>query len=182
MILGFIIIVLMFLGLVAQHFLGVFPMLGGEILLMPVVFFYAAAALPIYGMLTIALVAGIMWDSLTWMPVDGHVDMAFGSSVLIYGALGAIMNGLRPMFIRGGWPIHCLLTGILTSLLVLLEYVVITFRREPFALIWPKEVWHRILGSGVAALIIAPFAFLILNWFARRFGYFDRSRLLEETA
>ncbi len=174
-----LILVAMFLALVVQHFIGAFPVLGGHVLLLPVVFFYAAAALPLWGMLLAAFGAGLMWDCLTVVPVDGRVDNAFGTSLLLYGALGAVMNGLHPLFIKGRWQIHCLLTGVLTALLVLIEFLILTFRREPFALVWPRDVWMRILGSGLAAALVAPVLFFGLNWVACRLGHFERARLAE---
>jgi hypothetical protein len=174
-----ILIFLMFVALIVQNFLGVFPGLGGQILLLPVVFFYAAAALPLWGMLAMAYIAGFMWDCLTAVPVDGKVEFFFGWTILLFGALGAVMNGLRPLFIRGRWQIHCLVAGILTSLLVLIEFAFLTFRREPFQLIWPITVWRQILGSGIAAALISPVLFFSLNWIGRRMGVFERARIAE---
>jgi hypothetical protein len=179
MIFFLLMLVLMFVALVGQFFVGVFPGMGGEILLLPVVFFYAAAALPLPGMLACAFCAGLMWECLTNVPLGDlpveHADgVIFGWSIIIYAALGAVMNGLHPLFLRGRWQIHCLLVGVLTSLLVLLEYVVITFRRVPFALIWPSQVWQQILSSGLAAVLIAPGMFIGLNWIGRRLGHFEK--------
>jgi hypothetical protein len=172
-----LLIVIMFFALIVQHFLGTFPGLGGQVLLLPVIFFYAAAALPLWGMLAMAFLAGLMWDCLTAVPVDGKVEVFFGWNILLYGALGAVMNGLHPLFIRGRWQIHCLLTGVLTSLMVLIEFTLITFRREPFAIEWPVTVWRHIMGSGLAATLIAPFLFFSLNWIGRRMGHFERARI-----
>lgn len=175
-----LLVFIMFLALVIQHFLGAFPGLGGQVLLLPVVFFYCAAALPQWGMLAMAFIAGLMWDCLTAVPIDGKVEVFFGWSILLYGALGAVMNGLHPLFVRGRWQIHCVLTGLLTSLLVLIEFTLITFRREPFSVEWPVTVWRHIAGSGLSAVLIAPGLFLALNWVGRRLGHFERVRI-EET-
>ena len=129
-------------------------------------------------MLASALAAGFMWDCLTVVPVDGRTEVAFGTSILIYGALGAVMNGLHPLFVRGRWHLHCVLTGLLTSALVLVEFVMITFRREPFAFVWPRAVWSKIVSSGIAAALIAPLLFISLNAIARRLGHFERERQL----
>lgn len=172
-----ILLVMTFLALIAQHFVGVFPVLGGHVLLMPIVFYYAAAALPLEGMLAMALINGLMWDCVNAVPVDGRMEVAFGASILIYGALGAVMNGLRPLYLRGRWLIHCVIAGVLTSVQVLVEYVALTLRREPFQFTWPREVWERILGSGFASLLIAPFLFYALTWVGRRLGIFQKARL-----
>jgi hypothetical protein len=174
-----LLVILMFFSLVLQHFVGAFQGMGGQILLLPAMFFYAAAALPLWGMLACAFLAGLMWDSLTNVPIDGQTEMIFGWSILLYAGLGAVMNGLRPLFIRGRWQVHCILAGILTSLLVLIEYLVLTFRREPFAFIWPQDIWSRVISSGLAVVIVSPFLYLVLNWIGRRLGHFDRSRLAD---
>lgn len=174
----FLLLVLTFLALVAQHFVGACPGIGGHVLLMHLVFFYAAAALPIEGMLAMAFATGLMWDCVTAVPVDGRVEAAFGTSILIYGALGGVMNGLRPLYLRGRWQLHCVVAGLLTSVLVLVEFVIITFRRVPFEFTWPREVWHRIIGSGIASLLIAPLLFFSLSWLGRRLGVFQKRRLV----
>ena len=69
------------------------------------------------------------------------------------------MSGFRPLFQRGhGWEIHCLLSGPLLCIFVLSEYLMITFRRGGF--IFPKVIWWRIGGEGLAAMIVSPIVFL----------------------
>jgi hypothetical protein len=156
---------LMYVALVLQHYVGAFPGMGGQILLLPLVFFYAAAALPLWAMLAAAFFAGLMWDCLMNLVIDGRTETIFGWSILLYGALGAVMNGFL-----------CIVAGVLTSLLVLIEYVVLTFRREPFALIWPEGVWHRVLSSGLFVALASPVVFIVLNWVGRRLGHFEKPR------
>lgn len=172
----FIFIASMFLALVLQHFVGAVPGLGSQILLLPLVFLCGASALPLWSVLLLAFVAGLMWDCLSFLPVNGRAELPFGATILLYAGLGALMNGLRPLFLRGHWHLHVLMTGVLVSLLVLIEYVVITFRREPFQLIWPQEIWTRVGGSGLVAGLLAIPCFFVLNWLGRRAGLFDRVR------
>jgi len=174
--------VVMFFSLIIQ-LLNVVPGFGGQVLLLPVAFFYAAAALPLWAMLVMAFFAGLMCDCLTALPIDmdGKMfsDTFFGWNILLYGAVGSVMNGLHPLFLRGRWPIHCIVTGLLTSLLVLIEFVRVTLHREPFAFAWSPAVLNRIIGSGLSALVVAPFLFIVLNWIGRRLGHFDRPRVVE---
>lgn len=169
-------IVVMFLGLVFQYFLGVVPGFGSQILPLPVIFLCGAAALPVGSMLCLAFVAGLMWDCMNYIPVDGRADFPFGGTILLYAATGALMNGLRPLYLRGWWQIHAFVTGLLVSLLTLAEFIIITFRREPFALVWPREVWTRIGGSGLVAAFMAVPLLLFLNWAGRRAGLFNLRR------
>ena len=160
----------LFVALVAQQFIPPLPWLhGARVLLLPVVMFYGALAFPLPAMLLLAFVAGFMWDALTIYVGDSHVEISLGWSILLYAALGAIMNGFRPLFQRGRWEIHCLVSGICTSFIVLTEYLMITFRRGGF--VFPVEVWWRIGGAGLVATLVSPVVFFLLNRVALLTGY-----------
>jgi hypothetical protein len=75
------------------------------------------------------------------------------------------MHGLRPLFIRGRWEVHSVLTGICTSAIILAQYLMITFRRGTF--LFTKEVWWQIGGPGLIAMLMAPVVFWVLNGIAR---------------
>jgi hypothetical protein len=87
--------------------------------------------------------------------------------VIMYAILGIIMSGLRPLFLRGRWEVHCLFSGIATSVLVLAEYLMISLRREPLRFEFNPEIWGRILGAGVVALVLSPFVFMALGYLSR---------------
>ena len=171
MILFFILLVAMFLALVVQHFIGPLPPMGARVMIMPIIMFYGALALPVPGMLALALCGGLMWDALNALSVDGNVEIALGWSIVLYAALGALMGGFRPLFQRGRWEIHCLLSGVCTSMIVLAEYLMITFRREPVVFLFNKEIWWRIGGAGLVAVMLSPFIFFALNYIAFLVGY-----------
>jgi hypothetical protein len=178
MIFFLLLLALMFLSLVVQHFIGPLPEFGARLLLMPIIMFYGALALPNWGMLALAFAGGVMTDALetqwTAMPgpgAEGSVEIAMGWSIILYAALGAVMSGFRPLFLRGRWEIHCLLTGLCTSLIVLAQYLMITIRREPVIFVFNREVWWRIGGAGLAAALLAPLFFFGLNYLAVLVGY-----------
>src|ERR1700685_4483928 len=106
----------MFAALVVQHFIGQLPMVGARVLLMPIIMFYGALALPTPGMLVLAFCGGLMWDALHMQIISCNVEIALGGSIVLYAALGALMGGFRPLFQRGRWEIHCLLSGVCTSM------------------------------------------------------------------
>ena len=81
------------------------------------------------------------------------------------------MSGFRRLFQRGRWEIHCLLSGVCTSIIVLAEYVMITFRREPVVIILNQEVWWKIGGAGLVAMLLSPLFFFALNYAAFFVGY-----------
>lgn len=164
-------LVTLFFSLVAQHFIPPLPWLHeARVMLMPVVFFYAALAVPGWITMALAFVCGLMWDALAVQFVDGNVEISLGWSIILYASLGAIMSGFRPLFQRGhGWEIHCLMCGPLVSFLVLAEFLMITFRRGEF--LFPPVVWWRIGGAGIVAMIIAPVLYATLQTFAVTFGW-----------
>jgi hypothetical protein len=170
MIFFFILVIGSFLSLVAQEFIPPLPWLyGAHVLILPVVMFYGALALPYWGMLALTFISGFMVDAMNARVIDSQVEISLGWSILLYAALGAIMSGFRPLFQRGRWEVHCLVSGLFTSVILLAEYLMITIRRGGF--VFTPEVWWRIGGSGVAAAMLAPIFFFTLNWLAPRVGY-----------
>ena len=161
----------MFLAVIAQHFIGPLPVIHARVLLMPIVMFYGSLAMPLWGMLAITFTGGLLWDAMNTQFTDGGVEISAGWSIVLFAALGAIMSGFRPLFQRGRWEIHCLLTGFCTSALVLAEYLMITIRRQPVQFIFNEQVWWRIGGAGLAAAFLAPLAFFFFNYIALLTGY-----------
>ena len=169
-----ILVVSMFAGLIAQHFIGPLPPYGVRVLLMPIIMFYGSLALPVPGMLALAFCGGLMWDALhvqVDLAGEGSTEVALGGSIILYAILGALMNGFRPLFQRGRWEIHCLLSGVCTSVIVLAEYLLRTFRNEPVVFIFNREIWWRIGGAGLIAALLSPFFFFVLNYVAFLAGY-----------
>ena len=171
MIFFLILVASMFISLVVQHFIGPLPTVGARVLLLPIIMFYGALALPLWGMLGLALIGGFMYDALNTQLVDDGMEIAMGWSIVLYAALGAVMGGFRPLFQRGRWEIHCLLTGVCTSAIVLVEYLMISIRRQPVSLVFNEEIWWRIGGAGLAAAFLSPFFFFALNYLASLVGY-----------
>ncbi|MEI6712769.1 MAG: hypothetical protein WCO60_03395 [Verrucomicrobiota bacterium] len=138
---------------------------------MPIVFFYGALSLSTNGMLVLAFVSGLMWDVLHVQWVDDTMELGVGWSVLAYAILGALVSGLRPLFLRGRWEVHCLFSGLATSTLVALEYLMLSLRREPLHFEFSPVIWGRIFGAGVIALVLSPFVFAVLGYISRLIGH-----------
>ncbi len=161
----------MFVSLIVQHFIGPIPPSGARVMLMPIIMFYGALALPLAGMLALAFAGGLMWDALGTQIVEGEPEIALGWSIVLYAALGGLMSGFRPLFLRGRWEIHCLLSGVCTSLIVFAEYIVICIRRQPVTFAFNHEIWWRIGGAGLIAALLSPLFFFFLNYLAALVGY-----------
>jgi hypothetical protein len=165
-----ILLVLILAAQVAEFFIPALPWLyNAHIYIVPVLVFYGAMALPFPLMLAVALYAGILLDALTVQVIGTKVEISMGWSILLYAVLAGMMHGLRPLFVRGRWEIHCVLTGICTSVIILAQYLMITFRRG--SLFFSQEVWWQIGGPGLIAMLMAPVVFWFLQWVGRMSGY-----------
>jgi len=170
MIFFFILLVFVLIAQIAEFFIPTLPWLhNAHIYIAPVIVFYGAMALPFPLMLALALYAGILLDALTVQVIGVRVEISMGWSILLYAVLAGIMHGLRPLFIRGRWEVHCVLSGICTSAIILAQYLMITFRRG--SIIFSREVWWQIGGPGLIAMVMAPIIFWVLQWMARITAY-----------
>src|SRR6185369_1089450 len=157
---------LVFVGQFAEIFIPPLDwMFNAHIYIVPVIVFYGAMTLPFPLMLCLAFVAGFLWDAMTVQVLDAHVEISFGWSILLYAVLAAIMHGLKPLFNRGRWEVHCVLSGVCTSLILLAQYLMISFRRG--SIILNREVWWQIGGPGLLAMLMAPLIFWSLHWLSR---------------
>jgi hypothetical protein len=170
MIFFIILLVLVFIAQIAEFFFPALPwMFNAHIYIAPVIVFYGAVVLPFPLMLALAFYAGVLLDVLTVQVIGPRVEISLGSSILIYGVLAGIMHGLKPLYARGRWEVHCIMCGICTSAIVLAQYLMITFRRG--SVFFSREVWWQIGGPGLIAMLISPLAFWILQCIARATAY-----------
>src|SRR5437762_14210187 len=108
-------------------------------------------------MLALKLLAVVLIVPLTVKVIGSKLEISLGWSILLYAVLAGIMHGLRPLFIRGRWEVHCVLTGLCTSAIILAQYLMITFRRG--SLFFTREVWWQIGGPGQLEMRMEPVCF-----------------------
>jgi hypothetical protein len=170
MIFFFLLLFLVLVSQIAELFIPALPWLyNAHVYIVPVIVFYGAMALPFPLMLALAFYAGVLLDALTVQVIGDKVEVSAGSSILLYGVLAGVMHGLRPLFARGHWEVHCILSGIFTSLIVLAQYLMITFRRG--SLVFTRETWWQIGAPGIIAMLVAPIVFWLLQWLGRMTAY-----------
>ena len=166
-------IILMGLVFVAQIVEVFIPpldwMYNAHIYITPVLVFYGAMALPFPLVLVLAFWAGFLLDTFNAQVVGTHVEISLGSSILLYAVLAGIMHGLRPLFARGRWEVHCIMSGLCTSAILVGQYLMLSFRRG--SLFFSREVWWQIGGPGLLAMLMAPLVFWMLHWLARATAY-----------
>jgi hypothetical protein len=184
----FFVLVAVAFGCVAtEHFIPPLVFLeNARVVLLPLVLFYGALALPIGRMLWLAFCCGLMRDCLTLQLIDVEIganvsqapEIGIGWSILLYAVMGAVMSGFRPMFQKGRWEVHCLMSGLCTGLIVLAEFLMISVRRAALfdaPMVFNASIWWRVGGAGLAAFVIAPVIFWVLNSLAALIGYNPRA-------
>ena len=169
-----------FLAVVFQERLLPIPNLfGATVLIFPVFLAYGALALPFAPALALAFFNGLLWDALTVQflkPTEAFAldapavpELAMGWSILLFGVLAILVHGLRPLFLKGRWELHCIASGFCASVILLAEYLMITFKRH--GLVFPRDLWGRILVPGFFAMVMAIPVYFLFRLLARALGY-----------
>lgn len=161
-----------------QHALPAFDILhGARATLFPVLLAYGSLALPYPLVLLLAFCTGLLWDLLNLQVITStatllrtpSVEVVAGTSVVLFGLLSTLMHGLRPLFLRGRWEIHVLLSGLCTIAILLAEVLLLNVKRGGFD--FPPALWWRILAPGAIALVCAPFVYLAFTLLAYVLNY-----------
>ena len=150
---------------------------GASVLIFPVLLAYGALALPFPAALAVAFCNGLLWDALTvqfirpGMYAQGPMmeEISLGWSVVLFGVLTMLVHGMRPLFLRGRWDLHCLASGVCTVVILLSQYLMITFRLG--GLIFPKTLWIRILLPGFFAMLLSPVVYVVFYFVAELLDY-----------
>ena len=172
------------LSFLAQEFIPVVPWAyEARLLLVPVVFFACAVALPFPLMLLFAFATGLVWDA-RHLVIDGAplaeqvfgapgmletASPSFGYSILLYGLLGSLMQGIRPLFRRGRWELPVLMCGVGTAILLTVEHLWYCFLRGRF--FFSEEIWLHIGTTALLSMMISPVVFLLVHTLSRLSGY-----------
>ncbi len=166
---------------------------NARLFLAPVCFFCTAVAVPFPMMLLLAFMTGFWWDAryLEIVAVDAgaeqlaqvtnmggvagynaglsNFDLGFGCSIILFGVLGCLMQGIRPLFRKGRWELPVLMVGVATSLWMLGQYLLMTFLRGSF--FFPSDIWVKMVSVTLMAMLASPLIYLILHTLARATNY-----------
>lgn len=157
-------LVMIFLAYVVQAFIPPLAAFGNaHVLLVPVFFTLAALSIPFPLMIVTAFFTGLMGDLMQMHFVDGQPEIGLGWSVVIYLALGAGLQGIRPMFLRGHWELHAFGSGLVTILLLMAQFAMLSFRRLDEGFVFNDLVLWRILVPGSIAFLVSPLVYFGLR-------------------
>lgn len=156
-----VLVVGVFFSFIIQEFLPPIQILhGARVLLVPMLFCYAAMVMPTWLMLLMAFFTGFLTDLNYLHVVDGQVEIGLGFSIVFFVLFGLLANGFQPAFRRGHWWLHIILSAVGTSVFLLLQFAMISFRREGF--VFNELIVWRILGPGLVAGILSPLLHLVV--------------------
>jgi len=183
-------IILLLLTFMVQEFIPGLEIAQFATLFLPAVFFFSASvAAPFSMMLLLAFITGFLWDARhlpgvleslsgaedvfgTGADVElgaGSHPLPFGLSIVLFGMLGTLLQGIRPLFKRGRLELPVLMVGLAVFVWLISQYLIITFLRG--SLQFPAGVWSKMITDSLLAMLAAPLIFLLLYSLARLSSY-----------
>lgn len=161
---------LLLAAFVVQQFVPAFTgLFYSRVLLVHLVFLCIAVTVGAPTMLLLAFAGGFLWDAhcaigphggdpeVYTQPVE---SLRFGFSILLFGALGYLMQGVRPLFQQGKWQVSALLTGIAILIYLFVEYMLINFVRGEF--VFRGEIAGQMLFTSGVTMLFSPIIFWML--------------------
>lgn len=183
------IIFLILAACILQQFLpAIIGFHDARIHLFALTFLCCAVTIGFSPMLILAFLCGFIWDAQNALSSHGGdptvykyplEHIRFGSSIILYGMMGVIMQGVQPLFQRGVWQLSAVLTGVAILFYLLSEYLLINIIRGE--LYFPKRVFYQMLWSSLLTMLCSPliffFLFKLAKWckFTIRFDGLKRS-------
>ncbi len=168
-------VLLLLAAFVVQQFI---PALTGlhhsRVLLVQLVFLCSAVTVGQPAMLLLAFVGGFLWDAHSALGSSGGdpevythpvESLRFGYSILLFGAMGLLMQGIQPLFKQGKWQVSAFITGIAIFLYLTAEYAIISFIRGGFVLNTPTIL--QMVFTAMLTMLFSPFVFWLLFRSAR---------------
>jgi len=188
------VIALMCLTFFAEEFVPAVEIAqNARLFLAPVFFFCAAVAVPFPTMLMLAFMTGFVWDAryaqliaedkameqlAQVSSVGGYggfsaglsgSGLGFGYSIIMFGVLGCLMQGIRPLFKKGRWELPVFMVGFVTIVWLLVQFIIITFLRGD--VFFPQEVWLKMVSDTLMAMLASPSFDPVLHTLARATNY-----------
>jgi len=163
-------VLLVLASFVVQQFLPALTALHhSRILLVQLVFLCAAVTVGQPTMLLLAFVCGFLWDAHCTLGSHGGdpeiysqpvESLRFGYSIVLFGAMGFLMQGIQPLFKQGKWYFSAMLSGLAIFLYLAAEYLIITFVRGN--LIFAKATALQMVYTSVLTMLFSPLIFWML--------------------
>ncbi|TAE77305.1 MAG: hypothetical protein EAZ65_02215 [Verrucomicrobia bacterium] len=172
-------LLLILLALVVQQFIPALTgLFNSRLLLVTLVFLCASVTVGPPVMLALAFTCGFLWDAQNALGPPGGdptiyhspaESLRFGYSIVLYGVIGYLMQGIQPLFREGKWQLSTFLAGISVFIYLVAEYLIINFVRGGF--IFSRATLLQITFTSILTTLFSPLVFWILFQIASRFGH-----------
>ncbi len=172
-------VTLLLIAFLVQQFVPAFTGLShSRILVVHLVFLCSAVTVTTPTMLLLAFIGGTLWDahsSIAPLVTDSEVynnpveSLRFGYSVLLFAAIGFLMQGLSPLFRKGKWHFSAILTGVAIFLYLAAEFVLISFVRGDFVM--TRSIIRLLFYTSLLTMLFSPLIFWLLYHLARFFNH-----------
>jgi len=172
-------VMLLLTSFLVQQFLPAFTgMYYSRILLVQLVFLCVAVTVGSPAMLLLAFIGGFLWDCHCALgPHGGDPEvysqpaesMRFGYSILLFAAIGFLMQGIQPLFQQGKWQFSALLSGIAVFLYLTVEYMLINFVRGDWIL--SRGTVNQMIFTSILTMLFSPLIFWMLFHLAKTCDY-----------
>jgi len=170
---------LLLAAFLVQQFMPAFTGLShSRILIVHLVFLCAAVTVTTPTMLLLAFIGGCLWDAhCSLAPITGDPEvhtqpvesLRFGYSILLFAAMGFLMQGLNPLFRQGKWQFSALLTGVAIFLYLTAEFILISFIRGEFTI--TRSIIRLLSYTSLLTMLFSPLIFWLLYRIAKIFDY-----------
>lgn len=168
-------ILLLLTAFLVQQFLPAFTGIHhSRILLVQLVFLCCAVTVAQPTMLLLAFIGGFFWDAQCALGPHGGdplvytqqvENLRFGYSILLFGAMGVLMQGIQPLFKQGKWYFSAFLSGIAVLLYLAAEYTIINFVRGDFRL--SPATMQQMVFTACLTMLFSPLIFWMLFTIAK---------------
>lgn len=175
----FSLLIMILLALIAQQFIPALTgLFNSRLLLVTLVFLCASVTVGPPVMLALAFICGFLWDAQNALgPAGGdpsvYTDpvesLRFGYSIVLYGIIGYLMQGIQPLFREGKWQFSAFLVGVSIFVYLVAEYLIINFVRGDF--VFSRATLFQIVFTSTLTMLFSPLVFWILFHVAERFGH-----------
>ncbi|WP_018969831.1 hypothetical protein [Rubritalea marina] len=161
-----------------QYFSSMETLFNARVLLFHTVFLCCAVTVKFPAMLLLAYFGGFLWDAdntLAAAAGDPSIyhsptgSLHFGYSIILFGIMGVIMQGIQPLFRKGVWQISAILSGVSLSIYLLIEFLLINFIRGDFT--FTHQVAYQIGLTSLISMGLAPVIFILLFKLSNIFDY-----------
>jgi cell shape-determining protein MreD len=168
-------VLLLLAAFVVQQFIPAMTAFNhSRVLLVQLVFLCAAVTVGQPAMFLLAFIGGFLWDAHNALGAHGGdpeiythpvESLRFGYSILLFGGMGLLMQGIQPLFKKGKWQVSAFLSGIAIFLYLAAEYSVISFVRGGFVLSGATVL--QMVYTSLLTMLFSPFIFWLLFRIAR---------------